>query len=89
MRIFLAALLAAFLAVPAAYAADRPVGPETGQARTAAAPEGFDHGPDDDGTNFVAGQPQEVGSWAAFMCWTFRWFAGSSNPRGDCARGHL
>lgn len=34
MRFFLlAALMAAFLAAPAAYAADRPVGPETGQAR--------------------------------------------------------
>ena len=33
MRIFLAALLAAFLALPA-VAADRPVGPEAGQSRT-------------------------------------------------------
>lgn len=33
MRNFIAVLLAAFLAAPVAFAADRPVGPETGQAR--------------------------------------------------------
>ena len=33
MRIILAALIAAFLALPLA-AADRPVGPETGQSRS-------------------------------------------------------
>ena len=40
MRNFIAVLLAAFLAAPVAFAADRPVGPETGQARV-----GEDDGP--------------------------------------------
>ena len=33
MRYLLPALLAAFLAAPVVFAADRPVGPETGQVR--------------------------------------------------------
>ena len=33
MRMLMASLLAAFLTAPVAFASDRPVGPETGQAR--------------------------------------------------------
>ena len=48
MRIILAALVAAFLAMPVA-SADRPVGPETGQARSepqVSSPGGPDDGAD-------------------------------------------
>ena len=70
MRFFLlAALMAAFLAAPAAYAADRPVGPETGQART----NDVNDGPDRDGDETGPG-PRD---WSGFMpapdsCW-FWW----------------
>ena len=69
MRIFLAALLAAFLALPAT-AADRAVGPETGQARTDE-PVGFDTGPDDNeaGHGYGYGGPREVNTfwWNQFV----------------------
>ena len=52
MRIVLAAVLAAFLAGPVAYAADRPVGPETGQARLA----------EDSDRDFGQGSEQDWGS---------------------------
>ena len=51
MRNFFAILLAAFLAAPAALAADRPVGPETGQARTSNDEAGFGGGPDELGNS--------------------------------------
>ena len=64
MQIVLAALLAAFLAAPVAYAADRPVGPETGQARSVNA-DGINH----------ASEPEEVfGESGGPKCsWYCRW----------------
>lgn len=87
---FLAAILAAMLAfgsASATFAADRPVGPETGQARV-----GEDDGPgpgfepDEDGFDHGNGRG-ELQNWNQFSCWVLRWFAGSFDPRGDCSRG--
>ena len=76
MKKLLAVVLAAFLAAPVAFAADRPVGPETGQVRTDR----------DDGVN--PPDPDDInppdtfdgpgrGEWSGFMpapdsCW-FWW----------------
>lgn len=49
MRNFIAVLLAAFLAVPVAFAADRPVGPETGQSGGPSS--NFDGAPDEIGNS--------------------------------------
>ena len=75
MRIFMAASLATFLAVstaaPVSFAADRPVGPESGQARTQhETVGGFEH-PDDGeaGHGYGYGGPREVNTfwWNQFV----------------------
>ena len=70
-KLLMAALLAAFLAAPmGAVAADRPQGPETGQARTEPEPQVSESGDPEEGAD---GQSW----WAEFMpapdsCW-FWW----------------
>ena len=76
MRIFMAALLAAFLAAPVAFAADRPVGPETGQARHAAEDDrDFGQGNDEDwGAPFRnSGPSNEVRRSSTDCIWYCRW----------------
>ena len=83
MRIFLAALLAAFLAVPAAYAADRPVGPEAGQARTTEDSGGFDGEPESDPQGVVTlNATLPGGGWHRCDYWPWNRFCGGHRPGG-------
>lgn len=81
MRNFIVVLLAAFLATSAG-AADRPVGPETGQARSSADQVSSPGGPDSGGWYPTGGFPvrhvSEVPSELAYdqnyrHCWRCRW----------------
>ena len=91
MRNFLAVMLAAFLAVSTAapsLAADRPVGPETGQARTSDDPGGIDiEHPSDDEANVLVPNSEISMGWDGWWCRVFRWFAGAHNPAQQCSRG--
>ena len=82
---FLAAVLAAFLATsaaPPAFAADRPVGPEAGQART-----GNDEGPnydDPDDESFVPfdAEPSEIYWGSAEIIRWMQWYERNVGPIG-------
>ena len=70
MRNFIAVLLAAFLAAPVVFAADRPVGPEAGQARTndvdqVSSPGGSDDGEVGHGRWWWAGRGEARFLWGS------------------------
>ena len=81
MRNFIAVLLAAILAT-SAVAADRPVGPETGQARSSADQNDNTSEADGGGWNPAGGFPERQGAGAPSElaydqdyrhCWRCRW----------------
>lgn len=78
MRNFIAVLLAALIAT-SAVAADRPVGPETGQARIGADQVSSPGGPDDGGWYLIperhgSGVPSELTYDQNYRhCWRCRW----------------
>lgn len=89
MRMLMASLLAVFLAAPVAFAADRPVGPETGQARTsqdpgfAADPDGVDGRPwwTAPGPAPLSENDQRELSWRCDY-WPWSRFCGGHRPGG-------
>lgn len=96
MRYLLAAMLAAFLAMPVA-AADRPVGPETGQARVNDGANDFNFSEDEGGGALIGGGPSwtwahdprggpgsEIRYTGGWRCdyWPWNRFCGGHRPGG-------
>lgn len=82
---FLAAMLAAFFAATAAspmLAADRPVGPETGQARSNIGDEHDNYGPDEDPSPHGGVDPNELGWNSDAMIRWMQWYERNVGPIG-------